>query len=71
MIYAEIKTDDDIFVIETSEHNTIYAQMEAILEDDLSGSELHEKCADAADWCELASIGERYEFPGGEITIID
>jgi len=31
----------------------------------------HEISADAASWCELATVGEIYEFREGEIEIVD
>ena len=37
---------------------------------ELTGND-HEISADAASWCELATIGEIYEFREGEIEIIE
>lgn len=31
----------------------------------------HEISADAASWCELATVGEIYEFREGEIEIME
>lgn len=47
----------------TTDHDWIYERMM-----ELTGND-HEISADAASWCELAAIGERYEFREGVIDI--
>lgn len=46
-----------------NDHYAIYDKMM-----ELTGND-HEISADAASWCELATIGEIYEFREGEIEI--
>ena len=46
-------------------HDGIYYRMMKITDGD------HEISADAASWCELATIGETYDFRGGEIEIME
>lgn len=47
------------------EHYDIYEKMM-----DLTGND-HEISSDAASWCELATVGEIYEFREGQIEIVD
>ena len=66
MIYAKIKTNKGVrILLKPSNHDGIY---EAMME--ITGND-HEISADAASWCELATIGEIYEFREGEIEIVD
>lgn len=46
-----------------SDHYGIYDKMMELTDND------HEVSADAASWCELATIGEVYDFEIGEIEI--
>lgn len=46
-------------------HDGIYSQMMMLTDGD------HEISSDAASWCELATVGEIYEFREGEIEIMD
>ena len=46
-------------------YDGIYSQMMIITGGD------HEISSDAASWCELASVGEIYEFREGEIEIME
>lgn len=48
-----------------NDHYAIYDKMM-----ELTGND-HEISDDAACWCELASVGEIYEFREGEIEIMD
>ena len=48
-----------------SDHDAIYERMM-----ELTGND-HEISADAASWCELATVGEIYEFREGEIEIVE
>lgn len=43
----------------------IYEQMMILTEND------HEISSDAASWCELANVGDIYEFREGEIEIME
>lgn len=49
----------------TNDHHRIYDRMMEITGND------HEESANAASWCELAEIGEIYEFREGEIEIME
>ena len=49
----------------TNNHDGIYSQMMVLTDGD------HEISADAASWCELATVGEIYEFREGEIEIME
>lgn len=46
-------------------HDGIYEKMMELTDGD------HEIASDAASWCELASVGEIYEFREGEIEIME
>lgn len=46
-------------------HDGIYSQMMIVTGGD------HEISSEAASWCELATVGEIYEFREGEIEIMD
>lgn len=46
-------------------HYGIYDKMMELTDND------HEISSDAASWCELACVGERYEFREGEIEIVE
>lgn len=48
-----------------SDHYSIYDKMMELTDND------HEISSDAASWCELATVGEIYEFREGKIEIID
>ena len=69
MIFAVVKryeADDADFAdwhYKTSEHDKIYEKMMRLTGND------HETSASAASWCEVAVIGETYEFDEGEIEI--
>lgn len=76
MLYAVIKkyaisegTEEKHFEVDweykPNDHYAIYDKMM-----ELTGND-HEISDDAACWCELASIGEIYEFSEGEIEIMD
>ena len=52
-------------IVKTTEHMSIYELMMDITDGD------HEISSDAASWCELASVGEVYEFREGEIEIME
>ena len=84
MISAVIKTDSrkdedgnnrytTRYTFSPSEHDDIYSCLETLLAQTYGEDRqmLHIACADAASWCELASVGETYEFATGEIEIIE
>lgn len=48
-----------------NDHYGIYEKMMEITDKD------HEISCDAASWCELATVGEIYEFREGQIEIVD
>ena len=48
-----------------NDHYEIYGRMMSLTDND------HEISADAASWCELATVGEIYEFREGEIEIME
>ena len=66
MIYASIILKDGGYPIKFKplDHDNIYNAMMKITDGD------HEISSDAASWCELATIGEKYEFREGEIEIV-
>lgn len=51
------------YIFNPKEHDGIYDLMMEITDGD------HEISSDAASWCELACIGETYEFREGYIEI--
>ena len=55
----------DDWLYKPNDHYRIYYKMM-----ELTGSD-HEISAEAASWCELATVGEIYEFREGEIEIMD
>ena len=68
--YASEETNynDDGFAdwyYKPNNHYGIYDKMMEITNND------HEISSDAASWCELATVGEIYEFREGEIEIMD
>lgn len=71
MITAVVKryeTKDSEFndwTYNTTNFPGIYDKMMEVTDGD------HEIASDAASWCELASVGEIYEFREGEIEIQD
>lgn len=71
MIKAEIRhSTNGVHVKNTfyrmpSDHYGIYDLMM-----ELTGQD-HEISCDAASWCELATVGEIYEFREGEIEIVE
>lgn len=48
-----------------NDHYAIYDKMMELTDND------HEISSDGASWCELATVGEIYEFREGEIEIMD
>ena len=48
-----------------NDHYGIYEKMMELTDND------HEISSDGANWCELATVGEIYEFREGEIEIMD
>ena len=71
MIYALVKryeTNEKEFMdwnYKPNDHEAIYERMMKITDND------HEISADAASWCELATVGEIYEFREGEIEMME
>ena len=49
----------------SNNHYAIYDKMMELTDGD------HEISCDAASWCELATVGEIYEFREGEIEIVE
>ena len=72
-VYAVVKRyavgdDDSTFAkhkYKPNDYDGIYDKMMELTDGD------HEISADAASWCELATVGEIYEFREGEIKIMD
>ena len=69
-VYAVVKPHADKnvmvrFYYEPDDHYAIYNKMMELTDGD------HEISSDAASWCELATVGEIYEFREGEIEIMD
>ena len=66
-IYAEIKRIEictmTMWIYKVNDYDSIYNKMMNITNGD------HEISSDAASWCELATVGDTYEFCGGEIEI--
>lgn len=69
MYYAVIKIVDGMFEInykyKPNDCDSIYDKMMELTDGD------HEESANAAGWCELAEVGEVYEFREGKIEIMD
>lgn len=69
MYYAVIKYVDGMFEINhkfnPNDCDSIYDKMMELTDGD------HEISANASCWCELAEVGEIYEFREGEIEIMD
>ena len=53
------------WVYDPKDFESIYRAAMILTEND------HEIAQDAASWCELATVGEIYEFREGEIEIVD
>lgn len=53
------------YEVSTRDFDTIYEHMMQITGND------HEVASGAASWCELATIGETYEFREGFIVIVE
>ena len=66
-IRAAIKSyeNNSTYYYRCNDNDGIYIQMMHLTDGD------HEISDDAASWCELAIVGEIYEFLEGEIEIID
>lgn len=65
MIKAKITT---IKSTDTYKHDDHYSIYDCMMK--LTGGD-HEISSDAASWCELACVGEIYEFREGTIEIIE
>ena len=63
--YETETTEFEDWIYHCNNHDGIYSQMMIITDGD------HEISANAASWCELATIGEIYEFREGEIEIME
>jgi hypothetical protein len=71
-VYVEarkrVQNEQDIvfhYYLNPNNHKEIYDKMMEITDSD------HEISAEASSWCELATIGEIYEFREGYLTIVD
>lgn len=69
-IHAVVRpyTERDVcvcFHYKCDDHYGIYYKMMELTDND------HEISCDAASWCELASVGEIYEFREGNIEIVE
>ena len=68
-IYAVVKRYEQSgvefadWLYKPTDHYNIYDKMMELTDND------HELSADAASWCELATVGEIYEFEDGEIEV--
>ena len=69
-IYAVVRpyTEKDICICFRYKCNDYYGIYDKIME--LTDNN-HEESSNAASWCELATIGEIYEFCEGEIEIME
>lgn len=64
-IYKQDGNEYDEWSYKPQDYDSIYDRMMKLTDGD------HEISADAASWCELATVGEIYEFREGEIEIMD
>ena len=65
-IHARIQTDKAFDVLfNPQDHDLIYDAMMEVTDND------HEISCDAASWCEIATVGELYDFREGTITIVE
>ena len=55
----------------TKDHDGIFGYMQRLLCRQGDAVSTEELAADIASWCELASVGETYSFPDGEVEIVD
>lgn len=65
MLNAKITTMEISYNYKHDDHYSIYDKMMEITDGD------HEISSDAASWCELACVGETYEFREGIIEIVE
>ena len=63
--YEQDGKEFDDWYKKPNDHYGIYDLMMELTDGD------HEISADAASWCELATVGEIYEFREGEIEIME
>lgn len=61
---AIIKTVSAEYTYSANDYYSIYERMMIITDND------HEISSDSASWCELAGIGETYDFREGYIEIV-
>lgn len=64
-VFTWYKQNNVKYMYHPDRHDCIYHLMMAITDGD------HEISADAESWCELASVGEVYEFREGNIKIVE
>jgi hypothetical protein len=64
MAKAVIKTLSEEYIYPANDFDSIYDKMMVITDND------HEISSDSASWCELAGIGETYDFREGYIEIV-
>ena len=65
-VMPNIKKDVCVnFYYKCNAHYSIYNKMMELTDGD------HEISCDAASWCEIAAVGETYEFREGTIEIVD
>ena len=63
MVKAMIVHDTYLYTVNPQDFDEIYDYMMKITDGD------HEISSDAASWCEIACVGETYEFREGYIEI--
>ena len=63
--YTEEGYEGFCYQYKCNDHYGIYDKMMELTNDN------HEESSNAASWCELATVGEIYEFAEGEIEIME
>lgn len=63
--YAQDENEFADFIYKPNDHDAIYHMMMELTDGD------YEISSYAASWCELATVGEIYEFREGEIEIME
>ena len=77
VILANAKNKDDrwptyldSYVYGVRDHDSIYGTICKLLGDTVNEDEAHELSADAASWCEIASVNETYEVLDGFLKVV-
>lgn len=70
-IYAVVKVikgsgaEPTCLFYKPTDHYSIYDKVMELTDND------HEIASNVASWCEIAGVGEVYEFHGGEVEIVE